>query len=88
MDSIENIIENKYYKLQNVFQQNDSYDKNYYELNNNIRNKIKKIQCHEGECGLKDEIRNDTGLLIARKSRGKKKQFPELANVKVRLVNE
>lgn len=88
MDSIENITENKYYKLQDVSQQNDLYNKNYYELNNNIRNKIKKIQCHEGECGLKDEILNDTGLLIARKSRGKKKQFPDLANVKVRLVNK
>ena len=78
MDSLEDMVENRYYNPNGKFRKSqDSYDKNNYELNKNIRNKIKQIQCHEEECGLKNERRNDAGLLMT-----KKKQFPELANVK------
>ena len=69
MDSLEDIVENRYYNPNGKFRKSqDSYDKNNYELNKNIRNKIKQIQCHEEECGLKKERRNDIGILMAKRN--------------------
>ena len=69
MDSLENIVENKYYNPNGKLRKSqDSYDKNIYELNKNIRNKIKQIQCHEEECGIKKERINDVGILMTKRN--------------------
>ncbi len=69
MDSLEDVVENRYYNPNDkLHKSRDSYDKNNYELSKNIRNKIKQIQCHEEECGLKNERRNDVGLLMTKRN--------------------
>ena len=69
MDLLEDVVENRYYNPNDkLHKSRDSYDKNNYELSKNIRNKIKQIQCHEEECGLKNERRNDVGLLMTKRN--------------------